>query len=194
MFKRLKIPSIGTVFVALVVLASPPIYAADLLSVSVEKKGKRYYVNSVSTYAASREALMHILTDYDNFDRVSSVFTESYFLPEGDSGDKRAYTRVEGCVWFFCKSIERVDVLLIEQSRVVALSDPALSDFKYSKGQWDFETTDAGQTITYALEMEPGFWVPPVIGPYILKRRLVDGAVEAVQRVEALAQERDRER
>lgn len=193
MFRQLQFLGIALVLTVCTAV-TPQAFAADLVSVSVEKKGKRYYVNSVSTYAASKEALMHILTDYENFDRVSSVFKESYFLPADDSGETRAYTRVEGCVWFFCKSIERVDALVIESSRVVALSDPALSDFKYSKGQWDFETTAAGQQITYALEMEPGFWMPPVIGPYILKRRLVDGAVDAMQRVEVLAQERDQER
>jgi hypothetical protein len=39
----------------------------------------------------------------------------------------------------------------------------------------------------YDFEMEPAFWVPPVIGPYFIQRTLRRGAHRAVDRIEALA-------
>jgi hypothetical protein len=35
--------------------------------------------------------------------------------------------------------------------------------------------------------MVPDFWVPPVIGPYYMKRALKSGGEKAVDRIEALA-------
>jgi hypothetical protein len=35
--------------------------------------------------------------------------------------------------------------------------------------------------------MVPAFWVPPIIGPFYIKRALSSGGVDAVDRIEALA-------
>jgi hypothetical protein len=45
--------------------------------------------------------------------------------------------------------------------------------------------------MTYKLEMEPDFFVPPVVGPWYLKRTLSQGGLRAVTRIERLARERD---
>ena len=159
------------------------------MSVTVERSGKRYIVESVSTYDASQAALMHVLLDYDNFHQVSSVFKEARYLEPAADGTKRGYTRVEGCIVFFCQSIERIDrISEHEGPTIVATSEPEPDDFKYSHGSWRFEDNGEHVTIHYRLEMEPGFWVPPLIGPYIMKKKLVDGATDAMQRVEKRAQ------
>jgi hypothetical protein len=43
--------------------------------------------------------------------------------------------------------------------------------------------------VNYAIEFEPKFWVPPVVGPYILKRKLESHGGGAVDRIESLARE-----
>ncbi len=175
---------------ALLLLLLPSLAAsADLINIKVEKKGKRYYVQSESVYYASRPALFHVLLDYENFDKVSSVFTESYFLEPADDGAPRGFTRVSGCVLFFCTQIDRVDRLYVDEfESIVAKTEPENSDFKHSVGRWRFEGDESATRIHYEFEMEPGFWVPPIIGPYFLKKRLYEGAGDAMQRVEALAQ------
>ena len=45
--------------------------------------------------------------------------------------------------------------------------------------------------MTYKLEMEPDFFVPPVVGPWYLKRTLSQGGLRAVARIERLARELD---
>ncbi|MEM1264314.1 MAG: SRPBCC family protein [Pseudomonadota bacterium] len=171
------------------VLLVNPLCAADLLSVSVERDGRRYVIESTSRYDASSAALAHVLLDYDNFTQVSSVFKEARYLEPTDDGVRRGYTRVEGCVLFFCQSIERIDQINVADGPLItAVAEPEPDDFRYSHGSWRFEPEDDAVVIHYRLEMEPGFWIPPLIGPYILKRRLIDGAVDAMQRVEARAQ------
>jgi hypothetical protein len=45
--------------------------------------------------------------------------------------------------------------------------------------------------MTYKLEMEPDFFVPPVVGPWYLKRTLSQGGQRAVVRIERLARQLD---
>jgi hypothetical protein len=65
---------------------------------------------------------------------------------------------------------------------------PEQSDFKRSSSEWVLEPEAGGTRMTYSLTMEPDFWVPPVIGPWYLKRTLQRGGGNAINRIERLAQ------
>lgn len=179
--KRLPIP----LLLALLPVTTTP---AELLNVDVKKRGDRYHVSSESKYQATPEALFAVLLDYDNFTEVSSVFTESRYIEPTEDGTLRAYTKIEGCVVFFCTEIERIDQIFVtEYEKIVAESEPNPADFVYSRSEWVFEIEGEETTVHYKMVMEPGFWVPPIVGSYLLKRRLKSGAADTIERVERLA-------
>jgi hypothetical protein len=64
---------------------------------------------------------------------------------------------------------------------------PEQSDFKYAVSEWLLEPAGEGTNVTYKLELEPDFWVPPVLGPWLLKRTLLKGGTRAINRIERLA-------
>jgi hypothetical protein len=41
------------------------------------------------------------------------------------------------------------------------------------------------------MEMKPKFWVPPFVGPYVLKRKIEKDGLEALQRIEDYVNARD---
>jgi hypothetical protein len=47
---------------------------------------------------------------------------------------------------------------------------------------------NGGTRVRYTLLVEPDFWIPPGIGPYMIKRKLKSDGSEALGRIEALAQ------
>lgn len=170
--------------------ASAVISAAVLQSVEVTHLGKRYELLSQSQLNAPREAIFDILTDYERFGRISRAYTEFGYLDPAPDGTPIVHTTMEGCVLFFCKSLRRVELLETREPgfiRTVTL--PEQSDFRYAVSQWDLEPRGEGTLLTYHLEMEPDFWVPPLIGPWILKQRLESGGRRAVDRIERLALE-----
>jgi hypothetical protein len=65
-----------------------------------------------------------------------------------------------------------------------------VSDFHASLESWTFEPEGAGTVVVYTFEFEPKFWIPPLIGPYVLQNKLKKDSVRALRRIEALAQER----
>ena len=89
----------------------------------------------------------------------------------------------------FCKSFVRIgELTLTPHNEIVATADPKQSDFNYSRERWLLEADGDGVLLKYEFELEPTFWVPPVIGPYVMKRALRAGGADAVDRIEALAQ------
>ena len=46
-----------------------------------------------------------------------------------------------------------------------------------------------GTKMTYRLTVEPDVWIPPLIGPWVLKQRLERGGSGAINRIERIARE-----
>lgn len=173
-----------------VVVATAFVHAATLDSVVVTYDAGRYSLEADAYMQASRETIFEVLTDYDRFGRISSAYKEYGFRDPAPDGTPIVFTRMEGCVLIFCKSLTRVERMESEAPgfiRTVAL--PEQSDFHHSVSEWWLEPEADGTRITYHLEMEPNFWVPPIIGPWLLQRRLQRGGAAAVNRIERLAQE-----
>jgi len=172
------------------VVASWVVCAATLESVIVTYDSGRYSLEADAFLDAPREAIFAVLTDYDRFGRISSAYKEYGFLDPAPDGTPIVFTRMEGCVLIFCRSLRRVELL---QSTVPAfirtVTLPERSDFRHSVSEWWLEPETNGTRITYHLEMEPDFWVPPIVGPWILQRRLKRGGAAAVERIERLARE-----
>lgn len=172
-------------------LGARAVVPADLRAISVDFENHRYHLRSEAWFAADRQDMYRVLTDYNLFEKFSSAFVETRNVAPDDKGRPRFYTRMEGCVLWFCKSLIRHGYLLLTPHReIVAVAEPERSDFKYSRESWRLKKDGDGTLLIYDFKMEPDFWVPPVIGPFVIKRTLRSGGVDAIDRIEALAQGR----
>ena len=180
---RVAAPLLGAV-------ASWAVGAATLEFVVVTYESGRYALEAEAYMDAPRESIFAVLMDYDRMGRLSSAYKEYGFLDPAPDGTPVVFTRMEGCVLVFCRSLRRVERLEGNAPgyiRTVML--PAESDFSYGISEWWLEPEAEGTRVVYHLELEPDFWVPPVIGPWLLQRRLARGGAAAVDRIERLAQE-----
>ena len=169
-------------------LCAPNVIPADLRTVEVDREENRYSLRSEAYFAASREDLYRVLTNYDLFEQFSSAYVETRNIDEDERGRPRFFTRMQGCVLLFCRSFVRHGYLLLTpDTEIVAITEPEGSDFTYSRERWQLQAEGEGTRLIYDFEMEPGFWVPPVIGPYVIQRSLRSDGTDAVDRIEALA-------
>jgi len=163
---------------------------ATVDTLEITKQHGRYELIA-ETYLDAPAARIHaVLLQYDDdlFSRISSVYKESRYLEPDSDGTPRIYTRMEGCILFFCKSMRRTERLESQPPyfiRTVVVPDQ--SDFDYSRSEWILEPLDQGTRMKYVLIMEPKFWVPPIIGPWFIKRAIETGGLRAVQRIERMA-------
>lgn len=179
-----KLPAIAVVLFS----ACYPAVAAEMRSVDVHRHKGHILVNSETYIDAPPAAVFAILADYEGFQRISKVFDETRFIERDAMGNGLVYSKTSGCVLFFCKTIERVERLEVEPvRRITATAVPERSDVDYSVAHWHFEPEGSGTRMTYQINFKPDFWVPPVLGPLVLKSKLHSKGAAAAERIEHLA-------
>lgn len=186
----LKTKFLTVLFGTVVLLQASALQSAELLDVQVEKNEDRYSLYSETVFAVGPQALYELLIDYEKFEKFTSAIVEARNIEPDEEGRPGFYARMEGCALLFCKSfIRRGHLVLTPISEIVAVSDPEESDFKYSRERWQIIANGEGTLLIYDFEMEPAFWIPPIIGPFFIQRALHKGATRAVNRIERLARE-----
>jgi hypothetical protein len=175
--------------------ATTALGAATIDKLDVTRSKGVYSLVADAHLEATPESIYAVLVDYDDnrFSRISSVYKESRYLEPAADGTPVIYTRMEGCVLWYCMTLRRTERLETERPRYIKSSAiPEQSDFKSSVSEWVLEPDGVGGTyMTYKIQMEPAFRVPPIVGPWYLKHTLSTGGVRAVSRIERLARQLD---
>lgn len=174
--------------ILLMLFAALSATAADLRFVDVKRSKGHIKVASETFIDAPPEAVYEILADYEGFQRISKVFEETRYIERDEIGNGVVYSRAEGCVLFFCTEIERVETLTVTPpSEIVAVAIPEQSDVDFSVARWEFEAEGDGTRLLYGVDFKPSFWIPPVLGPMIIRAKLRSRGSEAAVRIEQLA-------
>ncbi|MFK8032182.1 MAG: SRPBCC family protein [Gammaproteobacteria bacterium] len=167
------------------------VWAAELESITVSNESKRYFVRSVAMLDAPIDAVYDTLIDFDNYEAFSSVYDDARWLTrnEDDSGEIYTYTR--GCILFVCRGFGRTETVVATKPTFIETRvDPARSKVRFGVSVWNIEAVDDKTKLEFALDFEPDFWVPPVVGPFVVKKYLRKGGVDALNRIEVLAKEK----
>jgi hypothetical protein len=181
--------------VALAALGAAALAAAATIDeLDVERERGRYSLEAYARLDATPESVYSVLTDFDDnaYSRISRAYKESRYLAPAADGVPLVYTRMEGCLLWHCMTLERTERLETrEPTWIKSTALPEQSNFKHATSEWVLEPDGDGTLMTYKVELEPDFFVPPVIGPWYLKRTLSQGGLRAVTRIERLARELD---
>ncbi len=162
--------------------------AAELLSFEFDRTGSRYTVNSESYIDVPPEGVFEVLSDYTGFHRISSLVVESRELGPGPEGEQRVFTKNSGCLGFFCRSISKVEALRTEPPlEITTTVIPEQSDVAFGHSQWRLAREGRGTHLIYSTATQINFWVPPMIGNYLLERWLRKGAKNALTNLEYYA-------
>lgn len=172
----------------LLMLLSGAANAAELRSVEVDYEEGRYLLESVVWFDADLGDVYHVFRHWDYSPDFSSAIVAARDLEPDAEGRPGFYVHNRGCVLFFCVSLERTGWVEAEPNRELrAHANPAESDFVFSDETWRFDSENGGTVVSYRLHMQPAFWVPPGIGPWVIKRKLKNHGGDAIDRIEAIA-------
>ena len=165
-------------------------FAAEMRTVQVEYEGGYYYLESEVWFDVGREAIFEVFLDWDLAEEYSSIIVEAKNVGPDEFGGMGYYIHNRGCILFFCKTALRNGSVTSERYELInAIADPETSDFELSEETWRFRNEDGGTIVRYEMKMKPDFWIPPLIGPYMMKRKLRNDGGEAIDRIEEIARQ-----
>jgi len=131
-----------------------------------------------------------VLTDYKHLERLIPAVERSEILNRRAPGDYRVQTVTHTCLWFYCKRLKRVqDVVEAHDGSITAVVIPELSDFSYGNLRLNLWQEATGTRILIRSEAAPDVWIPPLLGPWLIKRELHAEAVQTVHNLERMAAE-----
>ncbi|MFL6623496.1 MAG: SRPBCC family protein [Sulfurifustis sp.] len=164
-------------------------HAGEVLDTQVLHDEGRYTVSFDVRLAAPPERLKHYLTDYDNYTSYFTAVKESQVLGRTTDGALRVRLRMRSCILFFCRTVNLVkDVAQLQDGTITARIETALSDFREANERWRITGTKDGQTrLQYHAQLVPAFYVPPLIGPWLLKNEIRDALEAGAEKLETLA-------
>ena len=162
--------------------------AAELRSIDVTYDGKRYELESIVWFDTGIDETYEVFSKWDYSTRFSSAVVEA--RDTEIDGQPGYYVVNRGCVLFFCKTLKREGRVERDFNSILrAFADPEKSDFRQADEVWEFADDEDGTRVIYRLTMEPAFWVPPAIGPWMIQRKLRKDAGDAIDRIEEVARQ-----
>ncbi|MDX1518575.1 MAG: SRPBCC family protein [Gammaproteobacteria bacterium] len=161
----------------------------DSLQVSYQKG--RYSIQLSATVDAGTTEVFHVITDYDQLHRLSDSFVESRLLDAVNDEKKRSLLVTNTCILFYCFRSRMVeDITEHPDHEVISTVDVKESDYRFGRNHWILTPLSGNRTrLQFSCEKEPAFWIPPVIGPWLLKHRMRAEALETMRRIETLARD-----
>ncbi len=147
---------------------------ANDIQVEVQREnGNTYHFNMQFVAMAPVQRVHAIITDYDRLTELNPLIKQSRVIPHNVAGVTRVELVTEGCMLMFCKTIMRVEDVQLKQDFIIETQFVAqLSDFKSGQTRWTFTPQAENTLVNYQASMVPDFWLPPFVGPYMLKKQL----------------------
>ena len=169
-------------------LAAWQVDAVEIRKLEVSEDAGVYQIEVATVINAPAEYVYRVLTDYVHLHRLHPSIIQSDILPSPGAGIVRVRTRILDCILIFCMDLDRVeDISELPPYHVHATIVPSMCNFRSGKADWRIEDMGGRSRLVYEAQMKPDFTVIPVIGPYLIKRKLRDEMTSSLGKIECIA-------
>lgn len=176
---------------ALILLAlaiSPPLRAAEIRHLEVHEHQGSYSVNLDALLDAPHESIYAIIADPARWPQLSHIVTASEVVGRLPGDGRKVSVTFQDCILIFCQTIHKHEALRTSPNgNINTLAIPEQSDFSYAHEHWQISAEDQHTRILYRAEMTPSFYVPPLVGAYILKAKIRSLLLQVTANLETLA-------
>lgn len=169
-------------------------HAAQLSDVSVTREGARFFMDMRIALDAPPAAVFAALQDYPAMPRYNPDLRSVRVEPTDQPDRVRLVTTLHACVLFLCKTLRQEQLMTAEPRAhggvLRARLLPRAGDFTEGRGLFTVKpcrAPDPRTCLDVRLELVPDFWVPPVIGPWAIRRMLYREAQRTAAGLERVA-------
>ena len=173
----------------LIVWLAAPARAADIDYLDTGRHRDRYRLCVVATVHAPAPIVLRRLTDFQHLRHISPRILHSRLLERRGDGLWLVEVESRHCVGWFCKRLTQVQRVEALGDRRLRVTDVAgASAFVEARAVWQVQALGPETTrLRFDGRYRPGFWVPPWIGPPLVRRSLIRTLQEILRRLEAPA-------
>ncbi|MFV2061855.1 MAG: SRPBCC family protein, partial [Gammaproteobacteria bacterium] len=162
--------------------------AGEVISSFVDEIDDHYIIRIDMRVNAEINDVYKHLTDLKNIYKLNNTIISSVVkLSNGKQHEVEVKT--SGCVLFFCTDqIQYQKVSELDNGYIMIHLVPEKSDFLSGEILWQVYAENNKTRVIFAADFEPDFWIPPLIGPWILTDVFLDESQETINELEKLAQ------
>ncbi len=162
--------------------------ASTLEHLEVTHVGKRYQVVMHARMQTSAARAYAVFTDFTRLPEINDAIIKAQPIAGAAPGAQRLHTQVRVCFLRFCWVLDQVQDMRIQPPEAVTADVvPDLSNLRYGKASWRIWDERGEASLVFEAVLEPDFWVPPLIGPWIMERKLRQEAIDTAEGIERIA-------
>lgn len=175
----------------LAALAGAPAQAAEIERLEITRAQARFGMVLDARLDVPLADSYRVLGDFDQLPLINDAVEQARLLDGAPPGAQRLYTRVRVCVWLFCTHLDQVQdmwpIVDGDARGYNAAVLPELSNLRFGNARWRLRDCDGGTCLQFDAQLEPDFWVPPVIGPWAIERAMRREAIATAEGIERRA-------
>ena len=164
--------------------------AATIDDLTVRKVGDRYLIELHAQLDARASAAYAIFADLANLRAINPDVRRVEITRRPGGEPAELYTEVRACVLWYCRSIretEQMTFIRTSQGGEVSATILPRDDLRFGRARWLFTEAGGRTDLRVSAEFEPAFHVPPLIGPWVVKRWLRMETEQSSLNIERLA-------
>lgn len=165
-----------------------PLHAADTERAEISFQGRTYQYTFVARLKANAQDVHAVVTDFEHMKRVNDDIVESRVLHRYDNGELKRLLKLRHCILVFCFDMDFVERVKESPGHLTTTMVPEESTFVDGTANWQIEALgDDSTRISVSARQTPRFWIPPVLGPLILKKVFMSEVAETCANIERIA-------
>ncbi len=165
--------------------------AASIDDLTVKESAGRYVIAMRARLSVRASDAYTVFANPGNLRSINSDVLESRIVGRGADGSVQLYTVFRACVLWYCRSIHETQRMTFVRGsgggEVDAVVLPRGGDFRSGHAHWLFRDAGGRTDLEATAELEPSFRIPPLIGPWLVRRWLRRETERAVASIENLA-------
>lgn len=157
--------------------------AANIEALAVSHAGDDYSASATIVVDAPLAAVRAALTDFAHLGRLTPSIRESRVVATAPEGPL-VFTRSEACVGWFCREVRKTERIAIGEREIVAVvvdEGPERGTLAHGRTWWRLTPLGAATRVEMISVVDPSTFVPPLIGPPLVKASMKH-EVEALAR------------
>ncbi|WP_298134262.1 SRPBCC family protein [Acidiferrobacter sp.] len=153
-------------------LGTAPAWAGQAPMIAVSGHDGRYHMSLELMLRAPVRRVWHVITDYGAIGRLNPAVKKSVVIRRDGLTVLRMHIR--SCVLFICFPVTQTESMTTHGRRFVrGIIIPELSSFRSGYSQWRLRAVPGGTQARFEATLTPAFFIPPLIGPWLIRGKLV---------------------